>query len=108
MVAFLGLAAIIVDAPPAEGRKTSVKRLAAQEPGRASMSLPRYPAAGWTSTAVPTWEEPDTTTGSTGSAGDTWLTDDTPDTPDQTIFTGSVSLSADVLIHPFNNKKGPV
>ncbi len=42
------------------------------------------------------------------SAGNTWLTvfDETPDTPDQTIFTGSVSLSADVLIHRFNNKKG--
>ena len=43
-----------------------------------------------------------------GSNGNTWLTvfDQTPGTPDQTIFIGSVSLSADVLIHRFNNKKG--
>ncbi len=43
-----------------------------------------------------------------GSAGNTWLTvfDETPDNPDQTIFTGFVGLSADVLIHRFSNKKG--
>jgi hypothetical protein len=47
-------------------------------------------------------------TGGAGAAGDTWITvfDTTPKTPDQTIFMGSVSLSADVLIHRFNNKKG--
>jgi hypothetical protein len=47
-------------------------------------------------------------TGSTGSAGDTWITvyDTTPaDNTVQNTF-GSVSLSADVLIHRFNNKKG--
>lgn len=51
-----------------------------------------------------------------GSTGNTWLTvfDETPHTPpayptpasDQTIFTGSVNLTADVLIRRFNNKKG--
>ena len=47
-------------------------------------------------------------TGSTGAAGDTWTTvyDETPGTPTQTNFTGSISLSADVLSHAFNNKKG--
>ena len=47
-------------------------------------------------------------TGSTGSAGDTWITvyDTSPwDPVSQDIF-GSVSLTADVLIHPFNNGKG--
>jgi hypothetical protein len=47
-------------------------------------------------------------TGSSGAAGDTWITvyDETPlDNSVQNLY-GSVSLSADVLIHPFNNKKG--
>ena len=47
-------------------------------------------------------------TGSTGSAGDTWITvyDTTPaDDAVQNTF-GSVSLSADVIIRPFNNRKG--
>src|SRR5437660_7754789 len=46
--------------------------------------------------------------GSAGVAGDTWLAvyDETPKNTDQTIFTGIVSLSADVLIDRFNNKKG--
>ena len=47
-------------------------------------------------------------TGSTGSAGDTWITvyDVTPGTPDEDPVFGSVSLSADVQIRPFNNRKG--
>jgi hypothetical protein len=47
-------------------------------------------------------------TGSAGSAGGTWLTvfDETPGAPAQNIFTGSVTLGADVRIHSFNNKKG--
>ena len=46
--------------------------------------------------------------GLTGSAGDTWITvyDVDPSNATPTLFTGSVSLSADVLIHPFNNAKG--
>jgi hypothetical protein len=47
-------------------------------------------------------------TGSTGSAGDTWITvyDTTPaDDTVQNTF-GNVSLSADVIIRPFNNRKG--
>jgi hypothetical protein len=45
-------------------------------------------------------------TGNTGAAGDTWITvyDPAPNPPPVTF--GSVSLSADVLIHTFNNKKG--
>ena len=45
-------------------------------------------------------------TGSAGAAGDTWITvyDPAPNPPPVTF--GSVHLSADVLIHPFNNKKG--
>jgi hypothetical protein len=49
-------------------------------------------------------------TGSTGSGGDTWVTvyDPTPGVPTPpTIYTGSISLSADVLIAKFNNAKGP-
>jgi hypothetical protein len=44
-------------------------------------------------------------TGSAGAAGDTWITvyDETPGTPN---FTGSINLSADVLSHAYNNKKG--
>jgi len=47
-------------------------------------------------------------TGSAGSAGDTWITvyDATPGTPDEDPVFGSVSLSADVQIRRFNNKKG--
>jgi len=47
-------------------------------------------------------------TGGAGPAGDTWITvyDTDPDDPTPTLFTGSVSLSADVLIHRFNNAKG--
>jgi bacillolysin len=47
-------------------------------------------------------------TGVTGSAGDTWITvyDTNPNDTTPTLFTGSVSLSADVLIHRFNNAKG--
>ena len=47
-------------------------------------------------------------TGSVGAAGDTWITvyDETPGTSDQTNFTGSINLSADVLSHRVNNKKG--
>ena len=45
-------------------------------------------------------------TGTTGAAGDTWITvyDPAPNPPPVTF--GSVSLSVDVLIHTFNNKKG--
>ena len=45
-------------------------------------------------------------TGTTGTAGDTWITvyDPAPNPPPVTF--GSVRLSADVLIHTFNNKKG--
>ena len=45
-------------------------------------------------------------TGNAGAAGDTWITvyDPAPNPPPVTF--GSVSLSADVLIHTFNNKKG--
>jgi len=47
-------------------------------------------------------------TGSAGAGGDTWITvyDETPGSPDQTNFTGSINLSADVLSHAYNNKKG--
>lgn len=47
-------------------------------------------------------------TGSIGSAGDTWITvyDTNPIDTTPTLFTGSVSLGADVLIHRYNNKKG--
>jgi hypothetical protein len=45
-------------------------------------------------------------TGNAGAAGDTWITvyDPAPDPPPVTF--GSVTLSADVLIHAYNNKKG--
>jgi len=45
-------------------------------------------------------------TGNAGAAGDAWITvyDPAP-TPPSTTF-GRVTLSADVLIHTFNNKKG--
>jgi hypothetical protein len=45
-------------------------------------------------------------TGNAGAAGDSWITvyDPAPNPPPVTF--GSVSLSADVLIHAFNNKKG--
>ena len=45
-------------------------------------------------------------TGTAGAGGDTWITvyDPAPNPPPVTF--GSVSLSADVLIHAFNNKKG--
>jgi len=45
-------------------------------------------------------------TGSTGSAGDTWITVYDPAPPPPSVTFGSVGLSADVLIHTFNNKKG--
>ena len=47
-------------------------------------------------------------TGATGSAGDTWLTvyDAVPATTNEDSVYGSVSLSADVLIQAYNNKKG--
>jgi hypothetical protein len=45
-------------------------------------------------------------TGNAVAAGDTWITvyDPAPNPPSVTV--GSVSLSADVLIHAYNNKKG--
>jgi hypothetical protein len=45
-------------------------------------------------------------TGTAGAGGATWITvyDPAPNPPPATF--GSVSLSADVLIHTFNNKKG--
>jgi hypothetical protein len=47
-------------------------------------------------------------TGTAGAGGDTWITvyDATP--ADDTVINtfGNVILSADVVIHPFNNKKG--
>ena len=45
-------------------------------------------------------------TGNAGAAGGTWITvyDPAPNPPSVTV--GSVSLSADVLIHAYNNKKG--
>ena len=47
-------------------------------------------------------------TGSTGSTGDTWITvyDATPADGTVKDLYGSVRLSADVLIHSYNNKKG--
>ena len=44
--------------------------------------------------------------GIAGAAGDAWITvyDPAPNPPPATF--GSVSLTADVLIHPYNNKKG--
>jgi hypothetical protein len=47
-------------------------------------------------------------TGSTGAAGDGWITvyDAIHDTSDEDSVYGSVSLSADVLIQAYNNKKG--
>jgi hypothetical protein len=46
-------------------------------------------------------------TGAAGPAGDTWITVyDDPDTPGPSEFTGSVTLSADVLVHRQNNAKG--
>ncbi len=110
--AVLGFAAIMMNAPPAEGRRAS---------GNASLAPQADPPAPCPFRDVRrpadincgpdlggTGHEAVNFTGSTGSAGDTWLTvyDDTPDNPDQVLFTGNVSLSADVLIHPFNNRKG--
>jgi Zn-dependent metalloprotease len=47
-------------------------------------------------------------TGLVGSAGDTWISvyDAAPQDSAPTVFTGNVHLSADVLIHRFNNAKG--
>jgi hypothetical protein len=47
-------------------------------------------------------------TGSAGAAGDTWITvyDETANAPGSTILGGTVQLSADVLVHRPNNKKG--
>lgn len=47
-------------------------------------------------------------TGSAGAGGDAWITvyDQTPGIPDEGPVFGSVSLSADVLIQTYNNKKG--
>ncbi len=47
-------------------------------------------------------------TGSTGAGGDAWITvyDTTPEARDEGPVYGTVSLSADVLIHTHNNKKG--
>jgi hypothetical protein len=49
-------------------------------------------------------------TGSTGAAGDTWITvlDEVPETPaEDTVFNDlCLLLSADIIIHPFNNNKG--
>ena len=47
-------------------------------------------------------------TGPTGSAGDTWITvyDATPADDTEKNTYGSISLTADVLIHRHNNKKG--
>jgi hypothetical protein len=46
--------------------------------------------------------------GSTGAAGDTWITayDTSPSAAASQDIFGSVSLTADVLIHAFNNAKG--
>jgi hypothetical protein len=48
-------------------------------------------------------------TGQAGSSGDLWITvhDAVPATPDEDSLFGSVSLSADVLIQSYNNKKAP-
>lgn len=45
---------------------------------------------------------------SAGAPGDTWIAvfDETPDGTEPTILTGTISLSADVVITAFNNKKG--
>jgi hypothetical protein len=53
-----------------------------------------------------TWHQALNFTGTAGAGGDTWITvyDRAPNPPPVTF--GSVSLSADVLIHPYNNKKG--
>jgi hypothetical protein len=47
-------------------------------------------------------------TGSAGAGGDAWITvyDATPATPDEDPVYGTVSLTADVLIQTYNNKKG--
>jgi hypothetical protein len=45
-------------------------------------------------------------TRSAGAAGDAWITVYDPAPSPPTVTFGSVSLSADVLIHTFNNKKG--
>jgi hypothetical protein len=48
-------------------------------------------------------------TGGAGPAGDTWIAvyDETPiDGTVKNVFGGNVSLSADVLMHPYNNTKG--
>ena len=47
-------------------------------------------------------------TGSAGPAADAWITvyDATPATPDEDPIYGTVSLSADVLVQSFSNKKG--
>jgi hypothetical protein len=49
-------------------------------------------------------------TGATGAAGDTWITvlDEGPGTPaEDTVFTDlCLVMSADIIIHPFNNTKG--
>jgi putative pyrroloquinoline-quinone binding quinoprotein len=48
-------------------------------------------------------------TGQTGASGDAWVTvyDSVPATPDEDSVYGNVSLTADVLIQTYNNKKGP-
>lgn len=48
-------------------------------------------------------------TGQTGASGDAWITvyDSVPATPDEDSVYGNVSLTADVLIQSYNNKKGP-
>ncbi|HSE62223.1 MAG TPA: PQQ-binding-like beta-propeller repeat protein [Thermoanaerobaculia bacterium] len=48
-------------------------------------------------------------TGQTGASGDAWITvyDSMPATVDPDAVYGNVSLTADVLIQTYNNKKGP-
>jgi hypothetical protein len=49
-------------------------------------------------------------TGAAGAAGDTWITvldEDLPTAAEDTVFTDlCLLLSADIIIHPFNNNKG--
>jgi hypothetical protein len=45
-------------------------------------------------------------TGTAGAGGDTWITVYDPNPPPGPATFGSVTLSADVLIHAYNNKKG--